>query len=177
MRAFIAIPVDPAIVAAILKAAEPLRAVGADVKWVEAQNIHVTLKFLGEIEDAVAARLRADLREAAKRHRPFDMSVAGFGMFPKVVWVACEAPLAPLAADLERVTEAQGVPREDRPFRPHVTIGRVKGPRGVGRMRKLLDRAKPPPFGTQRVTGFTMIGSVLQPQGPVYTPVETFAFV
>lgn len=176
MRAFIAIPIERRIVKAIEAAAGPLREVGADIKWVEPDNLHVTLKFLGEMEGAAVAALRADLREAATRHRPFDMAVAGFGMFPRVVWVGCEGPLAAIAADVERVAEARGVAREDRPFAAHATIGRVKGRHKVGEVRRLIESMKPPAFGVQRVAGFTLLESVLRPQGPVYSPVEAFEF-
>lgn len=171
MRAFIAIEAPEDVRRAVAQAQDKLARTCANVKWVAKQNLHLTLQFLGEIDDAQADRLRALLREIASHHPPFEIEYAGIGTFPRVIWVGCRGAmerLASLAGEVEKAAEECGVPREDRGFTAHLTIGRVKerGPR----VRPEPDRA----FGRQTVDAFALVRSELTPKGSIYTPLETF---
>ena len=134
MRLFVAIDFPEDVREALWRAAAPLRAGTSGVRWVAADRLHLTLKFLGETDPALAPRLLEALREVAPRHGPFPVTFGGVGAFPnfrrpRVVWigVAGAEPAAALAADIDRAFVALGIPREERPFTAHLTIGRVKG--------------------------------------------------
>lgn len=138
------------------------------VRWTAPENLHVTLKFLGEVEEP---RLSA-VKEALGRIKqpPFEMGVEGMGTFPRIVWVGCTGPVGPLAAAVEEACTALGFERERRAFTPHATIGRLKDPR-AGRRLKLDPEAA---FGRQRVESFRLMKSLLGPDGPVYSDLAVF---
>ena len=118
------------------------RKMGREMKWVEKANLHVTLRFLGEVEAEGEAGVVRAIESAVAGTKQFVLPVAGFGAFPsarraRVVWVGCEAVPA-LELVQNRVEEQMseiGFPVEGRPFRPHLTLGRVK--RGARLDRKL----------------------------------------
>jgi 2'-5' RNA ligase len=166
VRLFVAIRLSEAIRRRIA-AATPSHVRG--IRWVAPENLHLTLKFLGEVEEARAASVAEALRSI--HAAPFDLSMRGFGSFPGVVWVGCEGPAAALAEAVERVCAGLDFPRESRPFNPHVTIGRVKERRAL-RSLKLDPSAD---FGTQRVESFALMRSDLTPRGPIYTALAEFA--
>lgn len=134
------------------------------VRWVCGRPIHLTLKFLGEVEESRVPTLREAL--ACVRMAPFEIRVRGIGSFPRVIWAGVEGPVASLAERIEAACIPLGFAREDRPFKPHATIGRVK----KGRVRCESDAD----FGAQRVESFALMKSDLRPEGPVYTELETF---
>lgn len=132
MRLFIAINLPSDVRRGIWDAAEPLRSAAYPVKWVDADGIHLTLKFLGEVEDAREAEIMAGMRAAAGGARQFRIPISGFGAFPtnsnpRVFWVGCEGvpPLEILQHRVEQEMEQLGFPLEGRAFRPHVTLGRA----------------------------------------------------
>ena len=132
MRLFIAINLPPDVRRGIWDAAEPLRSASYPVKWVDADGIHLTLKFLGEVEDPREPEIVAGMQAAAAGARQFRVPISGFGGFPssenpRVVWVGCEGvpPLEILQHRMEQEMERLGFPLEGRAFRPHVTLGRA----------------------------------------------------
>ncbi|MDH3496395.1 MAG: RNA 2',3'-cyclic phosphodiesterase [Gemmatimonadota bacterium] len=133
MRLFVAINLPDDVRHAIVRAAEPLRQPGLPVKWVEAAGIHLTLKFLGEVDAGREPAVRAALADACAPARRFQLPIAGFGAFPtparpRVVWVGCEPvpALELLQHGVETAFATLGFPVEGRPFRPHLTLGRAK---------------------------------------------------
>ena len=153
------------------------------VRWVAGKNIHLTLKFLGEVEsgkvDAISQVMQAECRLV----RPFEFSASGAGAFPnlrrpRVVWIGVQAPpvLADLAAAIDRGTQALGFPGEDRAFSPHLTLGRVSQnatPQEVQAVGQALSTARIGDLGSFTVTQVTLFRSELQPGGAVYTPLFT----
>ena len=137
----------------------------------------MTLKFLGQVDAARLDAIAAGLRDAATGLAGFDAVVAGLGAFPssthpRVVWagVAEGAPrLTDLAARVERACAALGFPPEDRPFSPHITLGRVRIPRRDARLAGLLDAAAGEAFGRVRVERLVLMESQLSPRGARYT--------
>ncbi|NIU74883.1 MAG: RNA 2',3'-cyclic phosphodiesterase, partial [Gammaproteobacteria bacterium] len=131
MRVFVAVNPTDEERARLDEASRPLREAGYPVRWLPPENVHLTLKFLGEVTDEQADEVTAAVAEAVAGLGSFDMTVSGFGAFPSpkrpsVVWAGIEADEA-LRAVHERVEsalESIGFPRETRPFRPHLTIGR-----------------------------------------------------
>lgn len=153
------------------------RETGADVKWVETESLHVTLKFLGEVGEPGVNEVRAALRSV--RGASFRLGVRGIGTFPprgrpRVIWLGLTSadPLAALAATVERVLEPLGFPPEGRPFKPHVTLGRVRSPAGLDRLdlASLRERA----FGSWTVEGVSLMESRLSSKGPTYLEVEQY---
>ena len=152
-----------------------------DVRWVKALNIHLTLRFLGEItENEIAAATGAAARAAA-RVAPFQFSIRGLGAFPtagspRVVWVGVEddGPLLQLADSLSKELSAARFPPADHPFTPHLTLGRVKSPKGRDELKRQLVANQDICLGRQEVADFALIRSELKPGGPVYRPLSRF---
>jgi 2'-5' RNA ligase len=157
----------------------PLRQTGADVKWTAPNSIHLTLKFLGEIESGVLPSLKAALARAAASHAPFDLTIRGLGAFPglsnpRVVWCGLDGDVARLAALRQAAEEASvslGFAPEERPFRPHLTLGRAKGHRNLQALADCI-RIGSPLECSFRVDHFHIYRSTLKPAGAVYDVLE-----
>jgi 2'-5' RNA ligase len=133
VRLFLAINLPPAVRHAIVEAAAPLREAAPTLPWVDAEKLHLTVKFLGEQPEEMATAVADAMRSVAKRNRIVDVELGGVGAFPnfrrpRVVWlgVSPEPKLELLHHDVEAACEALGVPVEGRPFRPHLTLSRVR---------------------------------------------------
>lgn len=133
MRAFIAINLPPAIRGGMWDAARPLRTGSFPFRWVQPQSLHLTVKFLGPVPAEREAEIIAGLEVAGRGAKVFNLPIEGFGAFPtptrpRVVWVGCEGvpPLEFLHHRVEQEMETLGFALEGRPFRPHITLGRVR---------------------------------------------------
>ncbi len=145
---------------------------------VDPADWHITLRFLGDIAVVAFERLLAALDEC-RLPPPFELRLGGVGAFPQarkaaVVWVGLEegtARLRGLQEEVEQACEGVGLGREERPFRPHVTLSRIRPPSDV---RRLVDQF--PPLGIRSPVGeVVVLRSRLQPDGPRYEPLERFA--
>jgi RNA 2',3'-cyclic 3'-phosphodiesterase len=151
-----------------------LRDVAPDVAWVADANLHVTLKFLGQVDPARIPEIADAIGKAASRTPAFELDVRGLGAFPstsrpRVIWAGLEAPraLAALAGDVDTALAALGLPRESRPFAAHVTLGRVREP---GRHTGLaVALARPADVGRVAVSRLSLMRSELSPRGASYT--------
>jgi 2'-5' RNA ligase len=176
MRAFVAVPLGDAVRGVLVRVQEALRRADADVKWVEPHNLHLSIKFLGEIAEDEAERLAALLREETARWPALALEYAGVGTFPerglpRVVWAGCRGDLeklAGLARAVERAAEQVGVPRENRPFVAHLTLGRVKSGRNERRLRAAIENQRNVPVGKEEVARLVLYRSTTLPEGPVY---------
>lgn len=181
LRAFIAIEIPQGIHQAIEKQAAPVRAAinPSLVRWVPVENIHLTLKFLGDVSPANLEMLEQMLCAEVGHHSSFELEFGGLGAFPtpkrpRVIWIGVQAPagLEALQHGIEAATATLGYPDEQRPFSPHLTIGRVKqnvGSAGMQQIRNALEGTKVGSLGTARVTGVYLFKSDLKPSGAVYT--------
>ena len=177
IRTFVAVNIPEAIRAALAEAQGRLRAVPADVSWTALHNIHVTLKFLGEIGESGVARVGRALEAAAAGHAPFAVAVGGFGVFPpkgppRVLWAGTlegAAALVSLQASVERALAALAFPREARRFSPHLTLGRVRSPRNAADLVKAAADLGSEPLGTFRVDHIDLMRTQLNPKGSIYT--------
>jgi 2'-5' RNA ligase len=181
MRLFVAITLPEEIREALGAAQRRLRAAQADVSWVQPDNIHITLKFLGEIDRKRVDRVRIGLAEATAVP-PFRLTVRGLGTFggrvPRVVWAGVAegaAPLAGLARRVEDCLGRVGVPKEKRGFAGHLTLGRIRSPRNAEQLLGALAAEPAVPMGTVPVSEFALMQSELHPSGSVYTVLETYA--
>ncbi len=164
-RLFIAAPVSDEVRAAAARLISRLRASGADYKWVDPANLHLTLRFLGATSLDRLGELETLLRRAARRPA-FEVVYEGVGAFPswddpKVVWVG----VGQGAADLAALAAALGPAEEGRPFSAHLTIGRMRGRRDVARLKAAAGGFAPL---RQVVDRIILFESRLTPQGSIY---------
>jgi RNA 2',3'-cyclic 3'-phosphodiesterase len=176
MRTFIAIPLPNECQVLLDQMQQPLRACNADVRWVAIPSIHLTLKFLGEVNPEAIPKLQVFLNEACKSERRIELVLRGLGCFPnarnpRVIWCGIEGEtdsLLRLQHSVESACAQLGFAPEDRPFRPHLTLGRVQGRKNL---QTLMDRvvAGNDLACTFQVDRFHIYKSSLKPQGAVYT--------
>lgn len=178
MRAFLALTLPDEIRRSFASLQRELARFGADVKWVEPPNLHVTLKFLGEITDHQRRAVEQLLAEVARGETAFPLGLDRVGAFPslsspRVVWVGLgegKERAIRLVERLEQSCGELGIQKEERPFAAHVTLGRVRSPRGHARLGPVLrDCAWRPPPEPWIVTALTLYQSVLGSDGPRYT--------
>jgi 2'-5' RNA ligase len=181
MRCFISVNLDEALKGEIHKAVERLRDEKADVKWVPAGNLHITLKFLGNADEETVARLEERLSPLAERHGSFRMSLHGMGLFPdrrrpRVVWIDLidAGRLTEIQRDIEQTASSLGFEREDRPFSPHLTIGRIRSPKGTSSLLGAIETLKDKDFGNIEVNAVSLMKSDLKPTGAQYTTLAEF---
>lgn len=179
MRTFIAIDLEPALKEAVLGLVENLKRTKADVRWAGPSGLHLTLKFLGEIGADAVPGVTSALERVAGRHRPFPLVLEGTGRFPqglapRVLWVGVrpQPALLSLQEGLERELEVEGFLREARPFHPHLTLGRVKGPSFVREALAELEKRGSFVSGEMEVSRITLFESQLGPGGARYRVVS-----
>ncbi len=175
IRAFIAVDLPPTVKAALSDVAATLggRVPRGAVRWVRPEQMHLTLRFLGDTPADRLPALAAALDTLAAGHAPFALHLTGVGCFPnarrpRVVWVGLggeEAKLLALVTALEAALRPLGWPPEDKPFRAHLTLGRVKDERAA----QGIDWSADVPALTVPVAAMHLIESQLRPEGSVYT--------
>ena len=187
IRAFIAISLSDEVHLGLEKVIQDLktRLPGGAVRWVQADNIHLTIKFLGDVSLAGLELLTTMLQAEAARHPQFEFSVGGIGAFPsprrpRVVWVGVEAPseLSGLQRGVEAEMARLGYAPDERPFSPHLTIGRVTRNADSTELRQLssvVEASKVGFLGATRVKAVHLFRSDLQPSGAIYTRLNSAA--
>lgn len=183
IRCFVAVELPEALKKALESLRTRMDLPQFDVRWVQPANLHLTLRFLGEIPEEKLPLVEEASARAAGISSPFSIKIQGLGAFPKpeaarVVWVGVdpEAPLIELEKKLSRELSALKWPPPDKPFRPHLTLGRVKSSRGLGELRRLLERNREEKIGEMVVEEIRLIRSQLQRSGPIYTVLRRFPF-
>jgi len=182
MRLFVALEIPSTVRANLADLLKSLHAVSPQMRWVRLQNLHVTLKFIGEVPEARLAAIRAGLAQV-RSEGPVTLNFRGLGFFPgekhpRVFWagIAASPNLKTLAVVIDEVMEMLGVPREQRPFSPHLTLARFEPPRLPEQLRAVIQQAIGHDFGSLRTNQFHLIESKLKPSGAEYTTVESFSF-
>jgi 2'-5' RNA ligase len=177
MRAFIALTLPDEVRRSLAALQRELAAAGADVKWVEPANLHVTLKFLGEVTDEQRRAVEQLLGDVVCGEAAFTLGLDRVGAFPsfsspRVVWVGLGEGKERAVRIAERIEESYGslgLPKEERPFAAHVTLGRVRSPHRLPPLARAVHECawrKPAPW---TVTVLTLYQSVLGSDGPRYT--------
>ncbi len=180
LRAFIAIEIPLALREAIGRATAPLqRGIGSSVRWVPTENMHLTLKFLGDVSPANVEMLSQMLRAEAGLFHCFDLDLSGIGSFPnrkrpRVIFIGIHAPpmLEALQRGIESASRRLGYESEERGFSPHLTIGRVKQNVTATEqqsIRRALEETRIDSLGSARVDSVHLYKSDLKPAGSVYT--------
>jgi 2'-5' RNA ligase len=192
MRIFVALDVGEQVHERIGRFVEAVRSFEPNVRWVTAESLHVTLKFIGEAPNDTVKRIEAALREI--RGRSFSLSFGGYGFFPnpsaaRIFWVGIksQAGLVQLASTVEKYLAATGIREETRSFSPHLTLARAPGGSGApgwrkgdrknrlfSRLRERLEQVPAPEFGTVSVQEFFLYQSQLSSKGAKYTKIARF---
>lgn len=171
MRLFLAINLSPHVRREILEATAPLREIAPEASWLDEPRLHLTLKFLGEQDPGRLESISSAVSAVAARHRSLVMNVGGVGAFPnfrraRIVWmgVAQDPRLELMHHDVEVAYEALGFELEGRPFRPHLTLARLKHQLPEDRLKKLWRAAKSVDFQTEcDVQSIDLMQSELRP--------------
>ena len=194
MRLFVALEIPPDVSANLAGFLKDMNALSEQfgqkwMRWVRPENLHVTLKFIGEVSDAKLDGIRAALA-TVRGEGPFDICIRGMGFFPNeeratVLWTGLDAAenLASLASTIDDAMATQGVRRENRAFLPHLTLARfappgIQGSSGIE--KKLLAAIKQNgerEFGSFVAREFHLLESKLKPSGAEYTTLHSFPFV
>jgi 2'-5' RNA ligase len=181
MRLFIGIGLSPAVRRAVAEALLPFRSERPPVAWVAEENLHLTLKFLGEVPPGRVEEIGGLLATSAEGAGSFDLVVEKAGAFPpkgppRVLWVGVGEPLelvGKLQQNIEDVLSAAGFPREGKRFHPHVTVGRVRGALPRGWRERYCESLAGATFGTVRADSFRLYESRLSPSGASYAVLRT----
>lgn len=175
MRAFIAIELEKKIKESLSKIQDELKKPDEDIKWVNPNNIHLTLKFLGEVEEQTAPKIIRQLNEATGAAKPFTIEIKNIGGFPnlkspRVIWAGVEKgkeELIQLAATIEDALVSLKFPKENRAFSTHFTLGRVKHIKDTQGFQRKVEQIQCPPL-TQEIKSLILFKSTLTPKGPIY---------
>jgi 2'-5' RNA ligase len=163
---------------------EDLKLSLADVRWVSPEKIHLTLKFLGNMDEATIEPIVQSIEGSIQATLPFHLWVKGIGVFPhlknpRVIWMGLvdgKEILTSLQSQIETRLEGMGFQPEDRSFRPHLTLGRVKSSKGKEEILKRMEKYKEEEFGDFHVERVILFKSDLRPSGPIYTPLREITF-
>ncbi|MCD6147655.1 MAG: RNA 2',3'-cyclic phosphodiesterase [Thermoplasmata archaeon] len=173
MRSFISI--DVGAMDSLVSFEDELRKTGVSIKLVEPENIHLTLKFLGEIDEEMVPKIEEVMKEAVSGISPFTVELKGTGAFPntdyiKVIWVGMkdDGEMKKIAGVLEDGLQKYGFKKEKR-FTPHVTLARVRSAKGKEMLKELINKNAERHFGEIKVEGIKLKKSELRREGPLYT--------
>lgn len=182
MRCFVALDISPEVHSALTEVIAQMKKLSHAPRWVRPEGLHITLKFIGEVGEERAKQIETVL-SPIRLPRPVEVRLQGFGLFPserrpRVLWTAMEASpnLAELAAAVDHALEGAGVPRETRPFVPHLTLARFSSLQDVDKLNHALKQNANLDFGTVKTSDFHLYRSVLKPSGAEYTRLRTFRF-
>ena len=179
MRLFVAIELSESHRASLTNVQAKLSRRCDGVRWIPGPQLHMTVKFLGEVKDDDVPAVSKAVAAGAARAVPFEMEVGGCGCFPprgavRIVWVGVREASNALLECVESVSEElerMGFPTERKPFSSHITIGRVREDRSGGKLRSAVDECTFPPL-VQPVELVTLMSSVLSSKGPAYSTVS-----
>jgi len=185
IRAFLAIEPSETVRQAMVTLQNRLKYdVTGAISWARPAGIHLTLKFFGNIASADIARISAAVEPVASRFSPLDLEVQRLGLFPdsrrpRVLWLGMKGDISALKVLQEEVDlelERSGFPREDRGFRAHLTLGRIKSARGLSGLDRIMKKSEAYKAGRFRAAGLTLFRSDLTPQGAVYSKLAVYPF-
>lgn len=173
MRIFLAVFPSAEAQDAAAAVIERLRRTGDGVSWVRRDNLHYTLRFMGELGESGLGRVIEAAREGAAGHRPIEAVLGAAGAFPsarkaRVLWLGLDQggeAFTALAQSVERALRGRGFDAADHPFRPHLTIGRVRERDADWSERLAGLAAEPAPFPVDRIA---IVQSTLSPKGSIY---------
>lgn len=183
IRTFIAVEMPGEVQAKLVEIQKELARFVERVSWVKQGNIHLTLKFLGDVRAGKIEVIKSSLERVAESHSPFEMNFGGVGAFPnftrpRVIWIGIKdgaKESIKLAESVEVASKSLGFPRERKKFQPHLTLARIRSRinlESVGRRCSKYDSLDIQPI---KIARFTLMHSQLHPSGSIYNPLAEFA--
>jgi 2'-5' RNA ligase len=152
---------------------------GADVKLVEPDNIHITLKFLGDTEEELIDSIEEIMKKSVEEMDSFEVQLKGSGVFPsqnyiKVMWIGLKngEKIGEIASEIDEKTSDLGFQREKRGFSAHLTIARVKSAKNKEKLLQIIEKYRDIEFGSFEVDSIKLKKSELTPKGPIYTTLK-----
>ncbi len=182
MRAFVAIELSGEVRESLAALRERFRKTGAKASWVKTENLHLTLRFLGDVPEPDLARLGGLMENACAAYPPLRLAARGTGVFPNarrpnVLWVGLETlegDLGALQSALEPTVRAVGLPPDKKRFHPHVTLARLKDHRRLGSLPDLLEETAAFDGGEFTAGAVSLFHSELTGGGAVYRKLREF---
>jgi len=176
MRTFIAVEIDPQVKENLKRMVHQFKKVSSKVKWVKPTAMHLTLKFLGNVNSTKADQVIKIMDKITQKYPPFDLFCSGIGTFPlktrkpKIIWAGIKesSTLKDIYLEIENELERIGFSKEKRSFHPHLTLGRVKKKAAVQNLLPELKKNEKMDFGKSKIKGVILFKSTLSPQGAVY---------
>lgn len=184
MRAFIAVEIPDELKDVITGYIEELSARDSGVRWVRPDQLHLTLKFLGSINEEQREFVEDVLGRVSTEERPFEIKIEGVGAFPdfrrpSVLWAGVtggQRELARLARRIDKLLRPLGLKQEKRAFRAHLTLGRVKKPGAIEEVRSKMRHDLTRSFGRCTAFEIVLFSSTLMPEGAVYEALSRYPF-
>jgi 2'-5' RNA ligase len=185
IRAFLAVDPPPEVLSNIADIQQRLKKnIRGTLSWVRPEGIHLTLKFFGDIARDQVETISDVVAAQTAGLRPLQLEAKGLGVFPglnrpRVLWIGISGELERFRAmqkAIDRGLEAAGFPREERPFRGHLTLARIKLPQGLSGIDRIMASGEPYTAGAFTATGLTLFKSDLTPKGALYTVLRHFPF-
>ncbi len=185
IRAFIAIEIGSEIKTRVSEHIDKLKRTGADVKWVDPENIHLTLKFLGNIEEDTLPGLNEIISNVVSDLESFNINIRNFGTFPnlkrpRVIYVCVdekENNLLTLYENLNKGVEELGIKGESKKFVGHITVGRIRTQKNISKLTTVLKSETERFFGLEKVNYLSLMQSQLTHEGPFYTKLNNFILI
>lgn len=182
MRLFIAISFPKELKEMAWKEVQQLKKTYPQISWVKQNNIHLTLKFLGKVEDSKLPKIKKAMSEAVKNSPPFKLNFTDYGYFDKgylVVWLGIHPcrELLDLVSKIDEGTKKLGFSKEKRPYSPHITLGRGKrlAKPLTAEIKEEIKILNSPGITSYMVSEITLMQSSLSPKGAIYNPIAKFA--
>ena len=182
MRCFVAIKLPQDVRQEIRRIQEALRKLDLDTKWVEFENLHLTLKFLGEVREARLPKVKEVVSNLSFLIKPFNLSIFEIGAFPnikrpRVLWIGIEPQESPIKIIeyLEEQFSKLGFPQEKRAPHPHITLARLRTPKNIFKLKEEVEKIKIDNKVWQ-VDSVFLLRSILTPQGPIYEDIFKINF-
>lgn len=176
LRCFIAIVIPDSLKKQIIEMTDLLKKYDADIKWVNPENIHLTLKFLGNTPQSLLTKINETINEAVLPYSPFYIKIYGTGVFPhkkhpRVIWIGIKDSeiLINLRNAIEQSISSLGYQKDEKGFKPHLTLGRVRSQKGIMHIINSLEDFKDKDFGSIYVDNIKLMKSDLKPKGAEYS--------
>ncbi len=181
IRSFIAINITETLRAEFSEIISVLKKSGSDMKWVRPENLHLTLKFLGNVEIQKLEAIKTGLKNALSGNTSFDISFEGIGCFPnfrkpRVIWIGIKAApdLQNIYRDVENALFPLGIDKEKRSFSPHLTLGRFNSTKRLQVLTDIMTPFRDKKFGAMRVNKISLMKSELLKEGARYSVIAEF---
>ena len=182
IRSFLAFPISSALKESLRRILHELQQTRADVKWVRLENIHLTLKFLGDVEETDLEKISSVLSESCHGFDRITSHLSETGVFPdlrhpRIVWAGLDDPekkFRVMVGALEEQLEKLGFAKADHPFKPHITLGRVKSSANLKDLIQTIQQIIFEEKAQQTFEKIILYKSTLTPQGPIYETLKEF---